>query len=225
MKPLLRCTLLLAFGEVCLRAASAPPGGHSAGQPRHFFATAGSKVAVEGETGFHGWRAEGNLVTGFLEAGNGFPGAVGEVAPSGTIAARAEVLIPVRNLKATGSTWEPYNEQFTDAIHRGLRAERHPMIVFHLPQLLPRRASPPAGATEGFEAKGDLGIAGVTSPVSIPIQVQAVAGARLRISVTLTLKQSDFNLIPRPTALNCFGGDSDTTRITFEWLVIERGEQ
>jgi hypothetical protein len=215
-------TLALWFG--CHLELAGAAEGQPAERLKRFDAIPGSNVTVEGHENIQAWKAEGTLITGFIEVAPGFPGASPETSKKGDIKARAEVFIPVRNLRAIGENWEPYNEQRTSTIHRRLRAEAHPKILFRLTGLVPTTASRATDAPYEFASTGELVIAGVTNPVSLPIKVMLVRGTTLKISGAVRVKQSDFKIIPKPTGFNCFGGDSDTVNVAFDWLVMEKGK-
>jgi YceI-like domain len=215
-----QATLLAALvGSICWQQ------GNSAERPsgslRRFDASPGSKVTVKGTSNIHEWRAEGGLISGFLEVGPGFLSAPADAPKERKIEARAEVFIPVRNLKAVGKTWEPDNEQITVAMHRMLQAQEHPKILFRLTEPLAAMARTPTAATYCFEATGDFIIAGISNRVSMPLVVTPLAGRKLKISGSTKLKQSDFKVIPKPRPV-LDSWDNDTVEIAFEWMVEQK---
>ena len=204
--------------------AAGAAGARSPTILRRFDALPGSRFSLQGQSNIHDWMAEGNLVAGFLEVGEGFPVANENASQAEPLTARVEVYVPVRNLKAVG-IWEPYNEQITEIIHQRLRAEEHPKILFRLAELVPMVGGTPTASTNAlcnYRATGELVIAGVTNRVSMPIRAESPEAGKLKIMGTTTLKQSDFKIIARPTGMNCFGGDPDKVRVAFEWRLRER---
>lgn len=188
---------------------------------RRFDACPGSKVTVRGASGIHEWRAEGNLISGFLEVPADFPTAPGDASGEPKLEARGEVFIPVDNLRVVGNTWEPHNEQTTVGMHRMLRAQEHPKIRFRLtePLVAMRRVS--TAAAYAFKATGDLVIAGTTNQVSMPIEVAPLSTNKLKISGSAKLLQSDFKVISKPDRV-LDSWDNDTVEIAFEWIVEQK---
>jgi polyisoprenoid-binding protein YceI len=156
-----------------------------------------------------------------LEVPADFPSAPTGAPKEPKIEARGEVFIPVRNLKAAGKTWEPDNEQITVAMHRMLRAQEHPKILFRLTEPLApmRRAS--TATTYAFEATGDLVIAGTTNRISMPLEVAPLTTNKLKLSGRAKLKQSDFKVIPKPKPV-LDSWDNDSVEIAFEWMVEQK---
>jgi polyisoprenoid-binding protein YceI len=74
-------------------------------------------------------------------------------------------------------------------------------------------------------ARGSLAIAGVTNQISLPIAVKRLESGGIQISGKTTIKQSDFGLMPRPTALRCFAADPDPVEIAFDWMLKEAGRR
>jgi hypothetical protein len=178
------------------------------------------RITILGHENIHDWKAEGTMIAGFLEALPGFPSAPKDSRER--VVTRAEVFIPVRNLKAVGESWEPYNEQRTTMIQKKLHAEEHPKISFRLTEFHAAGVPSSAPASYHFDSAGELVIAGVTNRVSMPLQIVPLTGAKLKISGRTNLKQSDFNIAPKPKpAFEPW--DSDTVDIAFEWIVVQKG--
>jgi hypothetical protein len=194
-----------------------------AGYGRRYYATAGSKVTLAGEGNIHNWKAEGTLIAGFLEVGPAFLGPPAGAPGGGKIEARAEVFIPVRNLKGVGSSWEPDNVQLTGIIHKMLHGEEHPKILFRLSELILKPARTSDIASREFASTGELIIAGVTNRISLTLQIAPLSGAKLKISGNTKLKQSDFHIVPKPNYFETM--DSDMVTIAFEWIVALKGGQ
>ncbi len=175
-----------------------------------------NRVTLTGTTSVHDWTAEGDVIRGFLEPGEGFPSAVGpEVAP-GIVKAGAEIAIPVASLRS--------GYRSMDQVMRAkLREPSHPDITYRLSEM--RLESAPAGpdAETAYrcEAVGMLAIAGVTNRISMPVEVRLVAAERIRITGRTTLKMSDFGVEHEP--IGTTDGHrihiGDEVRIEFQWLV------
>jgi hypothetical protein len=219
--------LLAAITAVLLLAFGSPGAELTTGagaRLTRFDAVPGSKVVLKGDYSIHQWKAEGTLICGFLEVTPGFPGVPESSGEAAKLSAHGEVFIPVRNLKAVGENWEPYNEQRTGIIHRMLHADDHPRIYFRLSQLETRVQQPGKGPL-GFTATGRLTIAGVTNQISFPVAASRVEGEAIQITGKTTIKQSDFGIIPKPTGFRCFAADPDPVEIAFDWLVKETGKK
>jgi len=220
MKPLLAITIML-LGAGCPAAEQRTAEGSKL---TRFNAVSGSTISLKGESSIHEWKARGTLIGGFFQVESGFPDLTRPATKSAMLQARAEVFIPVRNLKAVGESWEPYNEQRTVAIHRMLRADEHPKIYFRLSRLEPR-ASPSVKEFSAFAAVGDLAIAGVTNRVSLSIRAARLKNGTIQLSGKTTIKQSDFRIIPKSTAFRCFAADPDPVEIAFDWILKETGSK
>ena len=208
---LLARVLILALGVACVFGQAMGADQSTNANSRRYQSLAGSKVTIEGYSSIHNWRAEGSLIAGYLEVGLGFP----QESPRGTqIKARAELFIPVKNLKAAGSD----GEQITAVMHRTLRAQEHPKIIFRLSSLNATATEPSTDTRRKFDSTGELVIGGVTNKVSMPVIVEVVSGGALKISVKAEVRQSDFNLRPRPRMESWI--DTDTVKIQCEWRVV-----
>ena len=207
--------MILVLGVACWCGQANGADEQATPASRRYHSLPGSKVTIEGYSNIHDWRAEGSLIAGYLEVGLGFP----QSAPRGTqIKARAELFIPVKNLKAVGSD----GEQITAVMHRTLRAQEHPKIIFRLLGLTASASEPSTDTRRKFDSTGELVIGGVTNKVSMPVIVEVVSGGALKISVKAEVRQSDFNLRPRPRMESWV--DNDTVKIQCEWRVAEKGE-
>jgi hypothetical protein len=204
---------------VCQPAQVEGAEERSSSDVKRFDAVSG-RVTILGHENIHDWKAEGTLIGGFLEAHSGFPSAPRE--SQERVVTRAEVFIPVRNLKAVGESWEPYNEQRTTMIQKKLHAEEHPKISFRLTESHAAEVPSSAPASHHFDSTGELVIGGVTNRVSMPLQIVPLTGAKLKISGRTKLKQSDFNIAPKPEPV-FEPWDSDTVDIVFEWIVVQKG--
>ncbi len=180
------------------------------------------KVIVQGHENIHEWKAEGTLIAGFLEVATDFLDPTKPPKGQESIEARAEAFIPVRNLMAVGESWQPYNEQRTSAIHKKLRGEEHPKISFRLTHLCGAKARQSNAALYDLDSTGELAIAGITNRISMPLQVVLLPGAKLKLAGRVELKQSDFNIVPKPKAV-FEPWDSDTILVAFEWVLRQRG--
>jgi hypothetical protein len=214
---ILSIVLCLWLEPGLVKAAEEAP----AGKLTRFDAVPGSKIMVESQGSIHNWKAEATLISGFVELAPGFLDTA-EESTTGPRPARAEVFIPVHNLKGVGENWEPYNEPRTGTMHKRLRADDYPKILFRLKELVRTAASRSTGVPYEFEATGELAIAGVTNRISMPIRVVPLPGARLKISGMAKIKQSDFNIIPKPKIVFEYM-DRDTVNIVFEWMVAQKG--
>ncbi len=217
MRMLAPITVLLLLGFSGLAADPATEAG-----PRltRYDAAPGSKVTLKGAYGIRDWKAEGTLLCGFLEVATGFLLTSVTSAKGAALPARGEVFIPVQNLKAVGEDWEPYNDQKTGFIHSILHADTHSRISFRLLRL-DFREPQPGESVPAFVLVGDLVIAGVTNQVSLPVVVKRLKSGAIQISGKTTIKQSDFQIIPKPTGSRCFAADPDPVEIAFDWLVKE----
>jgi hypothetical protein len=193
--------------------------------PTRFYAHSGSKVRIEGTANMihtH-WLVTCPIIGGYLEAGPGFPIEPGQAATPGKVEAKAEPFIAVRSLRSANDDGTPYSEDMDKIMYEHLKADqdRKMQICFHLTDLTLKEPAKSKDAPYVFEAKGTLGVAGVTNQVTMPVNVLPLGDKKLKISGTATLKMTDFKMEP-PTALAGALKTGDAVKVGFEWNVMQR---
>jgi hypothetical protein len=191
----------------------------AAGQMTRFDARSGSKMRIEGTSTIHDWQVESPLIMGFLEVGPGFPTEPGQAATPGKVEARAEAAVTVRSLRSIEKNGSLYSDGMDDKMYSMLKQPEYPKIVFRLNELALKEAPRDKTAPYMFDAAGDLAIAGVTNKLSMPIEVLPLADKKLKITGTVPLKMSDFNISPASILI---GKTGDDVKIKFEWMLGEK---
>ena len=184
---------------------------------------AGSKVRIDGTSSVHDWQVESHLIGGYLEAGSGFPVEPGQSVPPGKVEARANVFIPVLSLTSIEKDGKPYSTQMDDIMREKLKQPASPRIQYRLEELVLKEAPRNPEAPYGFEAKGELVVAGVTNQISMPVQVTPLGGRKLKIAGNTTVKMTDFGIRPPAPAI-ALGliKTGNEVKLSFEWLVGQK---
>ena len=164
----------------------------------------GSKLRLDGDSGVHKWKAESRLV------GGSFTVDTAALAKPGSVEAKAEVKIPVRQIKSG-------KKKMDEVMHgeKCFNIKKYPLIVFTLNSLEVKKAR---GSLSLCQAGGSITIHGVTKPLDMPVTI-ARAGSKLTVKGVKTLKMSDFKIIP-PSPQLPTGKivTKDEVKITFEWV-------
>ena len=164
----------------------------------------GSKLRLDGDSSVHKWKAESRLV------GGSFSVDTAALSKPGSVEAKAEVKIPVRQIKS--------GKKKMDEVMHGetcFNVKKYPLIVFTLNRLEVKQAR---GSLSLCQAGGSITIHGVTKPLDMSITI-ARAGSKLTVKGVKTLKMSDFKISP-PSPQLPTGKivTKDEVKITFEWV-------
>ena len=150
-----------------------------------FKAKPGSKVSIEGTANIihTRWLVESPTIGGLLEAGADFPLTPGKAVKPGKVAAKVEAFIPVRSLRSMDKG-KPYSDRMDDIMYEKLRATNDPKakITYQLKELTFKQAVTTNGGAYLLDAKGELVVAGVTNPISMPVSVLPLGDSQIKIS-------------------------------------------
>ncbi len=195
----------------------------AADQMTKYYARSGSKMRMEGTSNIHDWQVEGTLIGGYFEVGPNFPSEPGQAATPGKIEAHAEPFIMVRSLKSVEKDGKPYSDRMDEVMYEHLKVQESPKIMFHLTELTLKEPAKSKDAPYGFEAKGQLVVAGVTNDITMPVMILPLGEKKLKVSGTTTLKMSDFKVEP-PAPKLALGmiKTGDPVKIIFDWIVAQR---
>jgi len=174
----------------------------------------GNKVVIAGTSTIHDWTMEGALINGFFDipAAVEIDSAKAALAGSvdGEVKAQADVVIRVNTIH--NAEFEGMSEVYLQA----MKAADYPEISFHLSELK-LKPGHAAGAPFEFDAKGNLVVAGVTNAIAMPVRIETVDKAKLKISGSVPLKMTSFGLKP-PVKAGIFAAGDDI-KISFDWVV------
>jgi hypothetical protein len=152
----------------------------------------GSKMRIDGTaTAIHtNWRVDSPTIRGSLEAGAGFPTEPGQAVSPGKVDARVNVAIIVRTLKSVEPDGKPYSlgDKMDDVMYKHLKADEWPQITYSLTELTLNEPAKAKDSPYVFEAKGSLGVAGVTNAITMPVEVLPLGEKKLKISGTTPSK-------------------------------------
>src|SRR6185295_14627623 len=84
-------------------------------------------------------------------------------AKPGKIAAKAETIIPVRQLKSSSG------KAMEDRMYQEMKHQQFPRIEYRLTELTLKETPKSANGPFMFDSKGELSFAGVTNKVSFPV--------------------------------------------------------
>ncbi len=209
-------TRISYFAAAALLLA-ATVSGFGADSDVRFVTHSDNRVTLEGTDSIHDWTAEGQVIEGTLKPGAGFPTSPGQPVAPGKVDAVVEVAIPVCSLHSR-------SPRMDEVVYTKLKATTNPRIRYKLTELRLKTAPASQDAPYVFQAEGSLAVAGVTNRISMPVEVQPLAGKRLKISGHTSVKMSDYG-IGGPW-FQVQGLDQitvgDEVRLGFEWLVEEQ---
>lgn len=177
-------------------------------------------VRIEGTSSVHDWQVQGRLLGGSVELGAGLPLQPGAQASPGPVEAKASVFIPVRSLKSVEKDGRPYSDAMDEIMYGKLLEPANKRITYTLTSLTLKE--PPRGAGDPFlcEATGNLGVAGVTKAITMPVSVLPDARGYVQFSGSVKTKMTDFKIEPPSPSL---GGVSiktgDEVTLRFVWWV------
>jgi len=174
-------------------------------------------VFIEGTSTVHDWRVEGKIIGGKFLAGADFP-LTKEAAKPGPVTAKADIFIPVRSLKSV-KDGKPYSNSMDDIMYEKLLEKTSKLIKYSLKEFTFQEVRESGGPVLLFEAKGDLTVAGVTKPITMPVEMRVdTEGKQLRFTGGLSSMMSDFK-IETPVALGGTIKTGNDVKLGFAWAV------
>ncbi len=185
----------------------------------------GGKVRIEGTSNIHDWQVESSMIGGWLEVGPNFPLEPGQTAAPGNYEAKAQPFVMIRSLKSKKEDGSPYSDPMDNVMYEHMRATNNPAarVTFQLNELTLKETAKSKDAPYVFEAKGELGITGVTNKVTLALNILPQGDKKLNITGTSKLKMTDFKIEP-PAPKLAMGliktGDEVTIKI--DWNVAPR---
>ena len=186
-------------------------------------ARSGSKMRIEGTSNIHDWQVESPFIGGMMEVGPGFPTEPGQAVTPGKMEVKTDVFIQVRSLKSIEKDGKPYSDKMDEIMWEHLKEPQNKRIVYRLNELTLKEAPKAKDAPYVFDAKGDLGVAGVTNKIAMVVNVLPLADKKLEITGTITLKMTDFKVEP-PAPKIALGliKTGDEVKLIFKWVVGQR---
>jgi hypothetical protein len=185
--------------------------------------SAGSFVRIEGTSSLHNWQVESHLITGSAQFGSELPantGSARSAVPQTELDVKASVSIPVRSLKSVDASGKPYSDRMDDIIYDKLQARSYSRITYTLTSLTLREQPDETSTNFFYDTIGQLGIAGVTNTVTMPVALTPAPGGLIQFAGSVQLKMSDFNISPPAPS---FDGirikTGDVVRLSFVWWV------
>jgi hypothetical protein len=172
----------------------------------------GSKVEIAGDSSVHHWSMKGRLIGGYLEVPAPLdPSQAAQAAVTGgKLNARAEISVPVTSMQ---SGTEGMDEVMQDA----MKAKEYRWIKYHLTEMVLKEPHA-AGTPLEFNTTGDLMVAGVTNKITMPIRIEEAEKPNLKVTGSVPLKMTDFNVKP-PVTAGVFRTTNDIT-VSFEWVIV-----
>jgi hypothetical protein len=183
-------------------------------------ASSGSKMRVEGTSTLHDWRSVSTLILGFLEVGPNFPTEPGQAVQPGKMDVHGEAAVNVRSLRSINKDGSYYDDKMDDKMYEMLKSTNFPKIVFSIKELTLKEPAKDKDSPYMFDAKGDLGVAGVTNNISFPVSVLILPDKKLKITGSVPLKMTQFKIPPESIL---FVKTADDVTVKFEW-VLKQGK-
>ncbi len=184
-----------------------------------FYTQPGGSIKIQGDCDIHQYEVHGKEVSGEIEFRAGFPPRLPQTAKFGTLPTHLEISIPVRSLQY-GS-----GRAMDKALHSLLKSEANPRIHFRSRKLNLKVVPQVSGMPYGFEAHGELVVAGVTNQLSMPMEVLPLVDGKLKITGSTSVNLSDFGI--EPPRIKAAGKDAadfyiaygDELKVAIEWYV------
>jgi polyisoprenoid-binding protein YceI len=177
-------------------------------------------VRIEGTSNFRDWQVEGRVISGNAELGAGLPTRARVQVDPGPVDAKLKVFIPVRSLKSVEKDGRPYSDRMDEALYSKLLEPTYKGITYTLTSLKLQEKAREMTEPYLYEATGELGLAGVTNIVTMPVTVSVDPNGWMRFAGSVKLKMTDFNISP-PVQNTVMGkivaGDEVTLRFAW-WL-------
>lgn len=170
----------------------------------------GSKITVSGDSTMHAWKVETTLVGGKMTLSPDFP-LDGKSEEIKTVP-EVDVRIPVRNLKSG-------KEKMDNVTMQAMNQDKHKYISYKL-----KNMSAMAGKPMMYNTSGDLTINGVTKSIYMPIKMEPLnGGANVKITGEVSLKMSDFKVVPPKLAILGVGlVVKDDVKLDLLWMTRKR---
>jgi polyisoprenoid-binding protein YceI len=181
------------------------------------------KIRIEGTSTVHDWRMESHLIGGSLEAGPNFPTEPGQAVKPGPVSAKVKVFIPVTSLRSLEKDGTPYSDPMNKVVYEHLKSDEYRMISYSLDELTLKETPKTKDGAYVFDAKGKLGVAGVTNQISMPVSVTPLGNKTLRITGDTKVKMTDFKIDPpHPTGFGLLIKTGDEVKLLFDWTVAQK---
>ena len=191
---------------------------------QRYLSRSGGRIRIKGSSNIHDWQVEGSLIGGSLDVGTGFPAEPGQTFQPGLVQAQAEVFIPVRSLKSVDTDGRPYSTLMDQKMYESLRETQNPRIRYRLVEMSFKGATNYGNVLQfELESHGELVIAGITNRVTMPVYVLPLGDGVLRISGSISLKMTAFQINPpAPTIPLGMIKTGDDVSLEFDWVVAPR---
>jgi len=163
------------------------------------------KLRMDGTSTIHDWYAESGVIGGSLEADATFPDA-----SKGTVKPKAEINIPVRQLKSSGG------RKMDSVMLEHMKSADHKMIKYSVMELVPKGAN--AGGGVDYDAKGTLTISGVTRTNNMAVTISKT-GDKIKVVGATALKMTDYGVTPPAPDIGLgLIKTGDDLKLKFEWV-------
>lgn len=195
-------------------APAAAPAVSATGPARYDALPNGSKMKIEGTSTIHDWSMESAVLGGYIEADAGFPASA--LTDAKAAKPTVQVFMPVRTFKSS------YKRMDT-VMQEHMKEAEFKKIEYKLTELKPKSAAGATGALQ-FDATGDLTIAGKTHAITMPVTIEKIEGAKLKVAGSIKLKMTEYGV--EPPAPKILGmptiSTGDEVTLTFEWLTAPK---
>jgi polyisoprenoid-binding protein YceI len=182
-----------------------------------------SSVRVDGTSTLHDWTVKTPSISGHIDFSIDLPmdATAQQIREAivGNPKIEAAVEIAVDTMKSVQN-----DKKMDKKMYEALKRDRNPSINYKLTKF--ELAASARADQEEFEVRttGDLSIAGATRELQIPMVLTVVDSQHLRISGSLVMKMTDFNVNP-PEALLGMIKSGDRIKVAFEWNTARAAEK
>jgi len=175
-------------------------------------------VRIEGTSSIHNWQVESRVITGTAQLGTGFQDNIVAQAHSEPLDAKINVSIPVRSLKSVDANGRPYSDRMDEIMYDKLRLVTYSRITYSLSSLTPREQPGDTSTAFLYDATGQLGIAGKTNTITMPVSITLTADGRIQFAGSVQIRMSDFQITPPAPSFDGIAiKTGDEVRLSFAW--------
>jgi polyisoprenoid-binding protein YceI len=165
-----------------------------------------SSCVVEGGSTLHNWKMESKILSGSIQADEGFP-------DSATAKATVQRLrVPLRTLKSDKAAMDNTMQEKMDVV-------KYPNVEYNLIELKRKSLADAKGAIQ-FDAVGTLTIYGKTLTNTMPVTIEKKDG-KITVIGSTPIKISDYGIPP----ITAFGMSvKDDLKISFNWVTAPKAK-
>jgi polyisoprenoid-binding protein YceI len=108
-----------------------------------------------------------------------------------------------------------------DIMYEKFLVATNPKIFFRVQELVLKTVPAGAGLPFVFDSKGELVVAGVTNPISMPVNITLPSENTIKVTGNAAVKMTQFNIKP-PAPIGMLITTGDEVKLFFEWIAARK---